>query len=61
MKYFKITDITTNTSYYISSTLPNETPAHLAISLHLDPEKKYNIEEVSYQEFFEETKKVFED
>lgn len=61
MKYFKITDITTNTSHYISSALPNETLAHLAISLHLDPEKKYNIEEVSYQEFFEETKKVFED
>ena len=61
MKYFKITDITTNTSHYISSTLPNETPTQLAISLHLDPEKKYNIEEVSYQEFFEETKKVFED
>lgn len=61
MKYFKITDLTTGTEHYISSTLPNETVAHVAITAHLDPEKKYNIEEVSYDDFNQEIEKVFTD
>ena len=59
MKYFKITDLTTETTHYISSTLPNETTAHVAITAHLDPEKKYTIEEISYDEFNQEIEKVF--
>jgi hypothetical protein len=61
MKYFKVTDITTADEFFISSTLPNETPAHVALTLHLDDSKKYVIDEVSYQEFYEATEEVFED
>lgn len=61
MKYFKVTDITTADEFFISSTFPNETPAHVALTLHLDDSKKYVIEEVSYHEFYEATEEVFED
>lgn len=61
MKYFKVTDLTAETTHYISSTLPNETVAHVALTLHLDTEKKYNIEEISYDEFNQEIEKVFAD
>ena len=61
MKYFKVTDITTADEFFISSTLPDETPAHVALTLHLDDSKKYVIEEVSYHEFYEATEEVFEE
>ena len=61
MKYFKITDLITGNEHLISSSLPNETVAHVAMSAHLDLEKKYNIEEISYDDFYQDTKKVFED
>ena len=52
MKYFKITNITTGKEYFIASDLPFESPAHVAISQHLDPEFKWNIEEVYEAEFY---------
>lgn len=52
MKYFKITDLTTGEEHFVSSTLPNETPAHVAMSAHLDLEHKYNIEEVTSRAFY---------
>lgn len=55
MKYFKLTDLTTREELYISSTLPNETTAHVAVTLHLDLDKKYKIEEVPKEEFDRET------
>lgn len=61
MKYFKITDLTTAEDHYISSVLPNETATHVALTLHLDLGHKYEIEEVPYNEFYEVTKKVFEE
>ena len=51
MKYFKITNLTTKETHYVSSTLPRETSSHVAISCHLNPAYKYNIEEVSGREF----------
>ncbi len=59
MKYFKITDLTAGTDHFISSTLPNETAAHVMLTSHLDPERKYTIEEVSHDEFTQEIEKVF--
>ena len=61
MKYFKITDLITGDEHLISSSLPNETVAHVAMSAHLDTEKRYSIEEISYDDFYQDTKKVFED
>lgn len=59
MKYFKVTDLTQeDEEFYISSTLPNETPAHVALTLHLDIDKKYKITEVSGEEFYRETEDV---
>lgn len=52
MKYFKITNLTTNEAHYVASTLPNESPTHVAMSAHLDPTHKYSVEEVSVREFF---------
>ena len=59
MKYFKITDLITGDEHLISSSLPNETVAHVAMSAHLDSKKKYNIEEISYNDFYQDTEKVF--
>lgn len=61
MKYFRVTDLTTNQTSYTSSSLPNESVTHMAISLHLDPEHKYDIQEISYSEFTREMEKVFTD
>jgi hypothetical protein len=58
MKYFKVTNINDpEEEFYVSSTLPNETPVHLAMTLHLhlDFENKYRIVEVSQEEFELET------
>ncbi len=56
MKYFKVTNVNDpEEEFYISSTLPNETPAHVALTLHLDLDKQYKIEEVSAEEFYRET------
>ena len=52
MKFFKITNLTTNEEHYISSTLPEETPTHVAMSAHLDPAHKYRVEEVTAKEFY---------
>lgn len=52
MKYFKVTNINDpEEEFYVSSTLPDETPVHLAMTLHLDFENKYQIVEVSQEEF----------
>lgn len=51
MKYFKITNLTTHEAHYVTSTLPNESPTHVAMSAHLDPTHKYSVEEVSAIEF----------
>lgn len=52
MKYFKLTNIKdTEEEYYVSSTLADETPAHLAHALHLDMEDQYEITEVTKEEF----------
>lgn len=56
MKYFKVTNINDQEDeFYVSSTLSNETPVHLAMTLHLDFEKEYQIVEVSQEEFERET------
>lgn len=56
MKYFKVTNIKDQEDeFYVSSTLSNETPVHLAMTLHLDFEKEYQIVEVSQEEFERET------
>jgi hypothetical protein len=52
MKYFKIIDLTTGKDYLVSSTLPNETAAHVAMSAHLDLEHKHRVEEISAREFY---------
>ena len=61
MKYFKITDLTSREDVFVSSPLPNETPTHVAMTSHLDPDRKYTVEEVSYDEFCRGLEKVFTD
>ena len=57
MKYFKITNIKDKEDeFYVSSTLANETPAHLALTLHLGAgDDQYQIVEVTKEEFERET------
>ena len=57
MKYFKVTNIDDpEDEFYVSSTLPNETPLHLAMSLHLgEGDNRYDIVEVTKEEFDLET------
>ena len=57
MKYFKITNIKDKEDeFYVSSTLANETPAHLALTLHLGAgDDQYQIVEVTKEEFDRET------
>lgn len=55
MTYFKVLDLTSNEAFYVSSPLRNETPFHMAMSLHLNLERRYKIEEVTADEFFRET------
>ena len=57
MTYFKATNINDpEDEFYISSTLPNETPMHLAMTLHLgEGDGRYDIVEVSKEEFDRET------
>ncbi len=52
MKYYKITDLTTGQEHCISSSLPNESITHVWMSAHLDPDHKYNIEEISARAFY---------
>jgi hypothetical protein len=55
MKYFKIIDTTVeDEEFYISSTLPNDTPEHILEITNLDP-AQYQIVEVSKEEFERET------
>lgn len=57
MKYFKVANINDpEEEFYVSSTLANETPAHLATTLYLDPVDGYRVVEVSQEEFERETK-----
>jgi hypothetical protein len=57
MKYFKITNINDpEDEFYVSSTLPNETPMHLAMTLHLgEGDGRYDVIEVTKEEFEMET------
>lgn len=57
MKYFKVTNVNDpEEEFYVSSTLPNETPLHLAMTLHLgEGDGRYDIKEVSAEEFYRET------
>ena len=57
MKYFKVTNIDDpENEFYVSSTLPNETPLHLAMTLHLgEGDDRYDIIEVTKEEFDRET------
>lgn len=57
MKYFKITNTKdTEEEFYVSSTLENETPTHLALTLHLGAgDDQYQIVEVTKEEFDRET------
>ena len=52
MRYFLITDLTTNESWTVSSALPGESKTHVAASQHLDLTHRYQIEEISIQEFY---------
>lgn len=51
MKYFKVTNLITGESYYTTSNYHSESPTHIAMREHLDPEFKYRIEEVSTRDF----------
>lgn len=57
MKYFKVTNINDpEDEFYVSSTLPNETPLHLAMTLHLgEGDGRYDVVEVTKEEFEMET------
>jgi len=56
MKYFKVANINDpEEEFYVSSTLANETPAHLATALCLAPVDGYRVVEVSQEEFECET------
>lgn len=57
MKYFKVTNVDDpEEEFYVSSTLSNETPGHLARSLHLgEGDGRYNVVEVTQEEFERET------
>lgn len=57
MKYFKVTNIDDpEEEFYVSSTLPNETPLHLARTLHLgEGDTRYDVVEVTEEEFDRET------
>lgn len=57
MKYFKVTNIDdSEEEFYVSSTLPNETPLHLAMTLHLgEGDARYDVVEVTKEEFDRET------
>ena len=63
MKYFKVTNvIDPEDEFYVSSTLPNETPTHLAMSLHLgEGDERYDIKEVTKEEFDRETEEDDDD
>jgi hypothetical protein len=52
MKYFRVTDLTTGKDYLISSTLPNESCTHVAMSAHLDPNHKYKVEEITARAYW---------
>lgn len=52
MKFFKITDLVTGRVHMISSSLPNESITHVAMSAHLDLSHKYNIEQISAREYY---------
>lgn len=52
MKYYRITNLSTMKSHYVSSDLPNESPMHVAMSAHLDPQFKYTVVEVTAKEFY---------
>lgn len=52
MKYFKVTNVEDPWEFYISSTLPNETPLHLAMTLHLgEGDGSHDITEISKEEY----------
>lgn len=57
MKYFKVTNIDDpEEEFYVSSTLLNETPLHLAMTLHLgEGDARYDVVEVTKEEFDRET------
>jgi hypothetical protein len=57
MKYFKVTNVDDpEEEFYVSSTLLNETPLHLAMSLHLgEGDGRYDVVEVTKEEFEMET------
>lgn len=57
MKYFKITTPEDDEwEFYVSSSLPNETPMHLAMALHLgESDGRYDIVEITKEEFDRET------
>ena len=57
MTYFRVTNIDDpEDEFYVSSTLPNETPLHLAMTLHLgEGDGRYDIVEVTKEEFDRET------
>jgi hypothetical protein len=51
MRYFKIVNLSTGDIHYVSSTLPDETTAHVALTAHLDSNYEWEIKEVTYFEF----------
>jgi hypothetical protein len=62
MKYFKVTNVEDpEEEFYISSTLPNETPLHLAMTLHLgEGDGRYEITEISKEEYERATEDEYE-
>jgi hypothetical protein len=52
VKFFKITNLDTFESWCVKSSLPDESKTHVAASQHLDLTHRYQIEEISIQEFY---------
>ena len=61
MQYFKITDLSTGEESYASSNRGGETVRTMAVLLDINKSKHHEIKEVTYDEFYNETEKVFTD
>ena len=51
MKYFRITDLSTEATWYVSSDMPGVTPVQIGILEELDTERCYTVIEVDASEY----------
>jgi hypothetical protein len=52
MKFFKITDLTTDATWYVTSDSPDANPIQIGLAEDLDLERSYRIVEVKASEFY---------